>query len=72
MYLDKGTEKTVPYDWYGVAPAGYFTEWEGRRPETLASAELLDRFKLVQQDHKIYSQAVVEEDWPYLTFSGVL
>jgi len=68
VYLDEGTERTTRYNWYGVAPAGHYTEWEGSRPETLAGAELLDRFELAQQGHIIHSQEVVEEDWPYLTF----
>jgi hypothetical protein len=68
VYLDEGTEKTVPYDWYGVAPAGHYTEWEGPRPKSTVGAELLDRFELAQQDHVIHSQRIIEEDWPYLTF----
>lgn len=68
VWLDEGTERTTPYDWYGVAPAGYYTEWQGTRPETLVGAKLLDQFELAQQGHVIHSQEVKQEDWPYLTF----
>src|SRR5262249_44390585 len=70
VYLDNGKEKSVSYDWFGVAPAGHFTEWTGPRPEKLAGAELLDRFELAQRGHVIHKQSVVEEDWPYLTFEA--
>lgn len=68
VYLDNGAEKSIPYDWYGVAPAGHYTGWEGPRPESLAGAILLDQMELAQQGHVIQSQAVEAEDWPYLTF----
>jgi hypothetical protein len=68
VYLDEGTERTTPYAWYGVAPAGHYTEWQGLRPETLVGATLLDQFELAQQGHVIHSQALKGEDWPYLTF----
>lgn len=64
VYLDEGAERTLPYDWYGVAPAGHYTEWKGLRPATLAGAKL----QLAQQGHVISSQALEAEDWPYLTF----
>ena len=68
VYLDEGTEKTAPYNWYGVAPSGHYTEWEYSRPETLAGAELLVLSKLLPEGHIIGSQVVVEENWPYITF----
>jgi hypothetical protein len=71
VYLDAGSERRMQYDWYGVAPQGYYTEWQGPRPETLAEAELLDQFELAQQDHRIHSQSLEEENWPYLTFKVV-
>lgn len=68
VYLDDGKEKSTRYNWYGVAPAGHFTEWQGPRPETLAEAKLTDEFEPAQQDHVIHSQTLKDEDWPYLTF----
>ena len=68
VYLDQGTERTTRYDWYGVAPAGHYSDWQGPRPETLARAELLDRFELAQHGHVMHSQMLEKEDWPYLTF----
>jgi hypothetical protein len=68
VYSDDGAEQSTRYDWYGVAPAGHFTEWNGARPAMLAGAELLDRFELAQDGHVIHSQELVKEDWPYLTF----
>jgi hypothetical protein len=68
VYHDQGAEKSTPYDWYGVAPQGHYSAWAGVRPETLAGAQLTDRFELAQQDDVIRTQALVEEDWPYLTF----
>ena len=41
-----------------MAPAGYYTEWQGPRPETLAGAKLLDEFELLQQGHVIHAQAL--------------
>lgn len=70
VYLCEGLERSIPYDWYGVAPAGHFTEWRGPRPDTLAGAELLDRYELAQQDHVIHSQALEAVDWPYLIFKA--
>lgn len=68
VYLDEGTEMSTRYDWYCVAPAGHYTEWQGQRPVKLAGAELLDRYELAQQNHVIHSQALEAVDWPYLTF----
>jgi hypothetical protein len=70
VYLDGNTKQRAKYDWYGVAPAGHYTEWQGARPESLAAAQLLDDFEpaLVQQNHRIHSQSLEKEDWPYLTF----
>src|SRR5215469_13778709 len=48
VYIDEGTEKTVPYNRYRIAPAGHFTEWAGPRPESLAGAKLLESFELAQ------------------------
>ena len=70
VYLDDGAERSTPFDWYGVAPAGHYTEWQGPRPETLAGAGLLNEFELAQQGHVIHSQALKKEDWPYLTFEA--
>jgi hypothetical protein len=68
VYLDQRQEKSAAYNWYGVAPAGHFTEWKAPRPDSLESAELLKNFELTQDGHVIHTQALVEEDWPYLTF----
>jgi len=69
-YREEGAERSTPYSWYGVAPAGHFTQWQGSRPQTLAGAKLLETFELAQQDHVIHSQELVSEDWPYLTFEA--
>jgi len=68
VYLDEGMERRTRYDWYGVAPAGHYTKWQGPRPETLSGAQLLDRYELAQRNHVIHSQALEAVDWPYLTF----
>jgi len=68
VYRDQGVEMSTPYDWYGIAPQGHYSAWTGQRPETLADAQLTDRFELAQQGHIIHTQALVEEDWPYLIF----
>ena len=70
VYFDEGAEKTARYGWFGIAPAGHYTEWNEPNPGKLDGAELTDRFELAQQDHRIHSQALVEEDWPYLTFEA--
>src|SRR5262245_8993931 len=70
VYLDDGKEKSTPYDWYGVAPAGRYTEWQSPRPATLEGAKLLERFELTQPGHIIKDQALESEDWPYLTFTA--
>lgn len=69
IYPENGAEKAVAYDWYGVAPAGQYTKWNGLRPKTLDGAQLLKNFELAQKDHVIHSQSVEAEDWPYLTFN---
>jgi hypothetical protein len=68
VYSEAGDEKAIRYDWYGVAPAGYFTDWRGLRPASLEKIELREGFELAQQGHVIHSQSIVEENWPYLTF----
>lgn len=68
VYEEGGQEKTTRYRWYGVAPAGHFTEWAGDRPRTLADAALLPEFELAQQGHVIHSQSLQSDAWPYLTF----
>ena len=70
IYCDQDIEKSTPYDWYHVAPQGHYSAWSGARPETLAGAQLSDRFELAQQGHIIHSQVLVEEEWPYLTFQA--
>jgi hypothetical protein len=68
VYLEEGREKSTRYDWFGVAPAGHYTRWNGRSPETLAEAKLLETFELAQQGHGIHSQTLESVEWPYLTF----
>jgi hypothetical protein len=70
VYRDQGTEKSTPYDWYSVAPQGYYTAWADQRPENLAGAALTERFQPAQPSHRIYTQELVDEDWPYLTFKA--
>lgn len=68
LFREDGAEKTTPYDWYRIAPAGHFTEWKGARPESLKGAQLREGFELVQRDHHLQSQSLAKEEWPYLTF----
>lgn len=67
VYIEQGMEKTQRYDRNGIAPVGHFTEWMGARPESLDRAELTDQF-VPEFGHRMISQRLVEEDWPYLTF----
>jgi hypothetical protein len=71
VWLDEGKERSTPYDRYGVAPAGYYTAWQGRPPATLTGATLLGEFELAQQGHVIHSQHVASVDWPYVTIEAV-
>lgn len=41
VYRDRGVEKSVAYDWYGVAPQGHYSAWADARPESLTGVTLV-------------------------------
>lgn len=70
LFEEGGQERSLRYDWHGVAPAGHFTNWNQPKPANLEGAELLDTYELAQQGHVIHEQSLKEVDWPYLTFKA--
>lgn len=69
LFEEGGQDRSLRYDWYGVAPAGHFTHWNRPKPANLEEAQLLETYELAQQDHVIHEQSLKEVDWPYLTFN---
>jgi hypothetical protein len=71
VFQEDGAERALRYDWHGVAPAGYFTDWRKPSPASFEGAKLLETFELAQNGHVIHTQSLESVDWPYLTFEAV-
>ncbi len=65
---DGKEETSVQYNRYLVAPAGHFTEWKGDLSGA-KTAQLLETFRVVQQDHHIKESQVEKVDGPYITIN---
>jgi hypothetical protein len=65
-WRDGKEESSVDYNRYHVAPASHFTEWKGDLSGA-KTAQLLETFQVVHQDHHIKESNVEKVDGTYIT-----